>query len=627
MSKNYFIASGSNLMMAAEAKAKAETEAKISQFLPRDKDTNDKLRAAARSAFGSERGQGTLGYIKNGCNDGSPLDKLNKGTEVDDMFSGMTQDKFNGLKQNVRLFYDSDRLKKKKWIQNILNAKVGKSTAQGHNHNLFTFTAESRLFLGSNGLPKDSTTPFTALNFTYLKFNDVAKGGAKKHFSENNLKNYAKENTKRMIALNMKAVAHNSVEQGLENGLPFILNPPGAFASRLSTCQQENLAQSITDSFIEAVNKVDVAKISEVIVLKGGGRGKDGGFFTEAQLNIMKAACKEKALVMHGGVDADMVSIAENFYKKTGKPCPIPIMGEPLGGVGNGALSNSCNKAVDEFLYRAALGLHGITASCTHNPNHFNVDKALAVPFGQTSVSVGTSPVPIPAPGKPGGTHVLEGVEKSKKIAEYLIKGQLEEKEEKAIEKYQQDKARPDLYFGFGFEYDLEVIDFMQEDGTTKKFFALKVTKIGNPSRLPDDIKKGNEITHIGDDSIHKIAMEAIDKTENVAADLSKITIEQYNSLKNAVMNHVREMATKEGDVNISRYGGESAIAKSLSGKKSLVFADGDDLSNISQINDTDKAAAQAKLIKAVVKLPSETRDALIESARALDADYKAPAL
>ncbi len=98
---------------------------------------------------------------------------------------------------------------------------------------------------------------------------------------------------------------------------------------------------------------------------------------------------------------------------------------------------------------------------------------------------------PSPAPGKPSSTNKLEESKKSKKIAEYLIKGQLEEREEKAIEKYQKNNARPDVYIGFGFEYDLGVIDFMQNDGTTKKIFALKVIKIGNPSRLPDDIKEG----------------------------------------------------------------------------------------------------------------------------------------
>ena len=172
MSKNYFTASGSNLMMAGEAEAEAEAEA-ISQFQKRTGAANQKLRVAARAAFGSKRGQGNLQYIKNGCNDGSPLDKLNKGTKINAMFKNMTQDEFNGLKKNVGLFYDSDSLKNKKWIQDILNAKVGKGTAQGHNHNLFTFTAESRLFLGSDGLLKDSPTPFTALNFTYLKFRHV----------------------------------------------------------------------------------------------------------------------------------------------------------------------------------------------------------------------------------------------------------------------------------------------------------------------------------------------------------------------------------------------------------------------------------------------------------------------
>ncbi len=78
-------------------------------------------------------------------------------------------------------------------------------------------------------------------------------------------------------------------------------------------------------------------------------------------------------------------------------------------------------------------------------------------------------------------------------------------------------------------------------------------------------LKKANEITQIGDDSIHKIAMEAIGGKEAAAADLSKITIEQYNSLKNAVMNHVREMATKESDVNISRHGmGRKCCSKIL---------------------------------------------------------------
>ena len=83
-------------------------------------------------------------------------------------------------------------------------------------------------------------------------------------------------------------------------------------------------------------------------------------------------------------------------------------------------------------------------------------------------------------------------------------------------------------------------------------------------------------------------------------------------------MNHVREMAAKEGDVNISRHGiGGSVAAKPLSeGKKSLVFVSGNDLSNISQIDDGGKVAAQEELAIAVGKLPSETKDALIGSYR-----------
>jgi hypothetical protein len=57
------------------------------------------------------------------------------------------------------------------------------------------------------------------------------------------------------------------------------------------------------------------------------------------------------------------------LWKAHGVLCPIPMMGDPLGAVGNRALGNHSNKALDEYLFRACGGIHGLVGSIRYNPD------------------------------------------------------------------------------------------------------------------------------------------------------------------------------------------------------------------------------------------------------------------
>lgn len=183
------------------------------------------------------------------------------------------------------------------------------------------------------------------INFTYPHF---------AHFGHA-LNGSLQSNVRSMIRLNVLATCREALRQG--KPLPFIVNPPGAFIRSLAPEQVRCVAEMISESLADIWNETGLrpvmdALISEWILLKPD-------FWPPLSGRLP---------TIHR-VSADFLHIAESLWLTHGAACPVPMMGEPLGAIGNGALGEHANHAVDEFLFRACGGIHGLTGSLRYNPD------------------------------------------------------------------------------------------------------------------------------------------------------------------------------------------------------------------------------------------------------------------
>jgi len=324
----------------------------------------------------------------------------------------ISQADYQRLQQDVHVYYDrnvlggkakleaenkSDVVEKqiKEHAKDVVKAKSGMKPSEAHEidenrANLVTFVVPTRI-----GYTSDQKTgaanrenpqiAVKVLNFTYPKFNErndpetTGKRG-ETHFwiktkpgtREKELREQTRANIRQMLRLNIIAACDEYQRQGV--ALPFILNLPGAFLRGLDDNLKLAIKKEIAQIFVQLINSPELkdivkANISEIIAVGGVANWGPDAFVSDA-----KAATTSTMLPIHV-VDADIISMAKEFSKVAkkadGSPAEIliPMMGEPLGAIGNGALGDAGNSDLDEDLFRRCLGLHALLGNGKYNGN------------------------------------------------------------------------------------------------------------------------------------------------------------------------------------------------------------------------------------------------------------------
>ena len=338
MSGPYFVADQERLFLDGSP---------IEDRISRSQACNDALRQFARFMVNGPEERGSIHQFASG----SPLMQLNNGDLQTLDHEGVTYrlPDINLLKREACAIYD-DALVDHSQAREILRVKAGlqhRPPDKPLAGNLVTLMLPSRLCLlpADHGVKPAGMMEIRIVNFTYPHF---------AHFSHT-LKSSLQANVRSMIRLNVLATCREAHRQG--KPLPFIVNPPGAFVRSLTPAQVRSVAEMISESLADIWSETGLrpvldALISEWILLKPD-------FWPPLSGRLPP---------LHR-VNADILHIAESLWLRHGAACPVPMMGEPLGAVGNGALGEHANHAVDEFLFRACGGIHGLTGSLRYNPD------------------------------------------------------------------------------------------------------------------------------------------------------------------------------------------------------------------------------------------------------------------
>jgi len=315
----------------------------ISAMHRRSPERNAELRKFARFMA---NGPGSHGSIHQFAGD-SPLELLNQGKMQSIVFEGAETPlpDLDSLKKESYVVYDDSALDYDH-VVDILRVKAGLSHCFLHNRmklNLVTMMLSSYIYhIENDGAVH--MTKIKIINYTYLNFNNYS----------HSLDDSMRQNVKSMIRLNLLTVCYESQRQ--KKRLPFLINPPGAFIRNLSDKQKGVVVQIISDSVSEVgsdrqIQGIIENGISEWILLNPD--------FWDPRLVIPHS--------VHF-VKADVCQIALELWKKHGALCPLPMMGAPMGAIGNGALGDHAERALDEFLFRACGGIHGLVGSLRYNP-------------------------------------------------------------------------------------------------------------------------------------------------------------------------------------------------------------------------------------------------------------------
>jgi len=319
----------------------------ISGLFSRSPERNAELRRFARFMVNGPHDHGSIYQFA----PESPLELWNQGRIRSIEYEGIQipLPDIDSLKKEAYVVYDDSSLQYDQ-VVDILKVKAGLSGSfldYQMKCNLVTMMLPSSIFhfAGRNSVNTVETTNLKILNYTYLNFN---------HFSDSS-NHSIRQNVKAMIRLNLLTVCYEALRQ--KKFLPFIVNPPGAFIRSLSSEQQKSVSAIISDSVHELLHDTKIhgivgGAISEWILLN-------------ADFWRLSAVTPHTVHFVH----ADVCHIAAELWKKRGVLCPIPMMGHPLGAIGNGALGNHAERALDEFLFRACGGIHGIVGSLRYNPD------------------------------------------------------------------------------------------------------------------------------------------------------------------------------------------------------------------------------------------------------------------
>lgn len=307
----------------------------------------EELRAFARFMVNGKSRYGSIYKF----DDGSPLEELNQGKK-DQVVSGnraVQLPDINRFKKEAYIVYDDSALEPEQ-VHDILEIKAGLSDVYIEDSmkvNLVTMMLPSFKFDLFNGSDTGyiEGTEVRIFAYTYP------------HFSHYRLDQVMEQNVKSMIRLNMLTVCYEALRQ--KKPLPYIVNPPGAFVKPLNDIQKEKVARMISEAMSDIWNDEQLQgitnkRISEWILLRPHPPFWSSISRTPGNVHL---------------VWADVCDIALELWKASGVLCPIPMMGDPLGAVGNRALGNHSNKALDEYLFRACGGVHGLVGSIRYNPD------------------------------------------------------------------------------------------------------------------------------------------------------------------------------------------------------------------------------------------------------------------
>lgn len=307
----------------------------------------EELRAFARFMVNGKSRYGSIHKF----DDGSPLEELNQGKIDKVVYENRTAQlpDINRSKKEAYIVYDDSALELEQ-VHDILEIKADLSDPYIEDSmkvNLVTMMLPSYKFDLFNGSDTGfiEGTEIRIFAYTYP------------HFSHYPLDQAMEQNVKSMIRLNMLTVCYEALRQ--KKPLPFIVNPPGAFVSHFNYDQKEKVAKMISEAMSdiwndEQLQQITNKRISEWILLR-----PHPPFWLSTPRTSVNAHL----------VWADVCDIAVELWKAHEVLCPIPMMGDPLGSVGNRALGNHSNRALDEYLFRACGGIHGLVGSIRYNPD------------------------------------------------------------------------------------------------------------------------------------------------------------------------------------------------------------------------------------------------------------------
>ena len=321
----------------------------VKGFAPRSQEDNARLRGYLRSRVNGARAHGELASPQ----PDSPL--------VQEFARGQYEE----FCQNARVYYDPALGEAA--AKDVMSCKAGTPVVGGlnkDNANLVTFTLPTMLHKWVDGRDMHRPVPAVMLNFTYQKFNDSSGEYWTRPGCSGDLTKDAKENLEKMIKLNLLAVAKEGERQG--KPVPFILNYPGAYIRDLSPESEAVVKREIATAFAKVLENKEVqgaiaGHVSDFIVI--GGRGICGD---RNNSNLMEQSAGSASKPIHF-VNAEMVDIAKRIWEVNKVACPLPMMGEPLGAIGNGGVGNRAESAVDEFFARACGGVHCLVGNGRYN--------------------------------------------------------------------------------------------------------------------------------------------------------------------------------------------------------------------------------------------------------------------
>jgi hypothetical protein len=323
----------------------------------RSRERNAELRKFARFMTNGSYNHGSIHQFA----DDSPLELLNQGRIQSVIYEGteISLPDIDSLKKESYVVYDDSALDSDQ-VVDILQVRAGLSHRFLHNRmklNLVTMMLPSYLFDRDND-GAVHMAKIKIINYTYLNFNNFS----------HSLDDSMRQNVASMIRLNLLTVCYESLRQ--KKRLPFLINPPGAFIRSLNDKQKAVVAQIISDSVSEVGNDKQIQGIVE--------NGISEWILLNPDFWVSRPVIPHKVHY----VKADVCQIALKLWKKNGALCPVPMMGAPTGAIGNGALGNHAEKALDEFLFRASGGIHGLVGSLCYNPEIKILPLSQIVPIG-----------------------------------------------------------------------------------------------------------------------------------------------------------------------------------------------------------------------------------------------------
>ncbi len=139
----------------------------------------------------------------------------------------------------------------------------------------------------------------------------------------------------------------------------FMVVPPGAFVRGMLVPGKNLIARIIVKSLQTAIKTINDPRIK---IQFSGSQAKNndhddfGWGFVKSDIDAMGASF----------TNSELLSQAQ-YCEANNIAFQVPMMGEPLGAIGNGASGSRANSATDEYLARATGGMHCVTLNASEN--------------------------------------------------------------------------------------------------------------------------------------------------------------------------------------------------------------------------------------------------------------------